>query len=511
MKNNQYWKQRAELRMYEYHKQADKIADDIAESYISASEYISQETRKIFHTFQHESGLSEKAAREILNAITDKDKLNRLKSVVRKIKDPVIRQKMMSILSSPAYAYRIKRFEQLQEDIDMKLSELADIEFNTTRNHYIDTVYEAYNRTMFDIQKGTGFGFQFSSMPIIRVAEILDNAWSGKHYSERIWANSRDLSVKLKQELLTGFLTGRSYHKTAKEIQDQFEVGAFEARRLVRTESTYIANMSEIESYKEAGIKKYRFLATLDIKTSEVCRNMDGKEFDVDKAVPGENLPPLHPWCRSTTISTLNKKIMDKLKRRARDPITGKTYLIPANMNYNEWYDKYVKSDPQAALSVKKFKNKYSDKKQHEKYRAVLGENVPKSFAKFQDLKYNNTAEWTELKSDFRYKNLLNNREIFIKSDSVRSLPIELRANVIADFVDENGNVKQRRIYGVNKKPYKDIDTNDHKRPKYHPMGAHKHLFDYSLKNPHGKADYFTERELRQNADIIQKGVNYHP
>ncbi|MBU5451104.1 minor capsid protein [Acetivibrio sp. MSJd-27] len=337
MKSNQYWKQRAELRMYEYHKQADKIADDIAESYISASEYISQETRKIFHTFQHESGLSEKAAREILNAITDKDKLNRLKSVVRKIKDPVIRQKMMSILSSPAYAYRIKRFEQLQEDIDRKLSELAEMEFNTTRNHYTDTAYEAYNRTMFDIQKGTGFGFQFSSMPIIRVAEILDNAWSSKHYSERIWSNSRDLSVKLKQELLTGFLTGRSYHKTAKEIQDQFEVGAFEARRLVRTESTYIANMAEIESYKESGIKKYRFLATLDIRTSEVCRNMDGKEFDVDKAVPGVNLPPLHPWCRSTTISTLNKQIMDKLQRRARDPVTGKTYLIPANITYNEW------------------------------------------------------------------------------------------------------------------------------------------------------------------------------
>ena len=161
--------------------------------------------------------------------------------------------------------------------------------------------------------------------------------------------------------------------------------------------------MSEIESYKETGIKKYRFLATLDIKTSEVCRNMDGKEFDVDKAVPGENLPPLHPWCRSTTISTMNKQVMDKLQRRARDPVTGKTYLIPANMNYNEWYDKYVKSDPQAALSVKKFKNKYSDKKQHEKYRAVLGENVPKSFAKFQDLKYNDVNKWRDIKYYARY------------------------------------------------------------------------------------------------------------
>lgn len=452
MSSKQYWKKRAELRMYGYHKQADKIADEIAESYISASEYISQETRKIFLTFQNESGLSEKAAREILNSITDKDKLNRLKSVVREIKDPVIRHKMMSILSSPAYAYRIKRFEKLQEEIDRQLSKLADIEFTATRNHYIDTAYDAFNHTMFDIQKGTSFGFHFSSLSITRVAEILDNAWSGKHYSDRIWANSEDLSVKLKQELLTGFLTGRSYQKTAKEIQNQFEVGAFEARRLVRTESTYIANMAEIESYKEAGIRKYQFLATLDIQTSEMCRAMDGKEFGVDDAVPGVNLPPLHPFCRSTTVCVIDKQLMDKFKRRARDPVTGKTYLVPGNMTYNEWYEKYVESDPQAITAVKKFKNKYSDKKQHQKYRAVLEKNVPKSFEKFQDLKYNNTDEWLSLKrkyADYRRfdKVVEETSKLNIKGKPIK----DIQRIAITDYTYDSKHINNNRGHNVTK------------------------------------------------------------
>ena len=37
--------------------------------------------------------------------------------------------------------------------------------------------------------------------------------------------------------------------------------------------------------------------------------------------------------------------MLEGMKRRARDPVTGKTYLVPASMNYREWYAKYVKSD----------------------------------------------------------------------------------------------------------------------------------------------------------------------
>ncbi|MDU5492447.1 MAG: hypothetical protein E6094_05730 [Clostridium perfringens] len=68
---------------------------------------------------------------------------------------------------------------------------------------------------------------------------------------------------------------------------------------------------------------------------------MDGKVLIVGKAKPGVDLPPLHPFCRSTTIAYLGKENLEALKRRARDPITGKNYIIK-NMNYSEWYEKFV-------------------------------------------------------------------------------------------------------------------------------------------------------------------------
>lgn len=399
--------------MYGYHKQADKVADDIAQAYIEAANQINKEIRNIFRTFQLNAGLSEEEARKLLHNLPDTIQLSELKKIVGKIKDPVKKQELLNAINAPAYAWRIRRFQKLQQDIDEQTKQLAEFEQNATHAHYVDLTQEAYNRTMFDVQKGTGFGCSFAQMPVARIMEILDNNWSGKLFSTRIWGKESNLNQKIKQELLVGFMTGRSYRKTAAAIEEKMAVGAMEARRLVRTESTYIANMSEMESYKESGIKKYRFLATLDMRTSDICRAMDGKVFLVKDGVPGTNIPPLHPWCRSTTVPEIEGAVQENMKRRARDPVTGKTYLVPADMTYEEWYETYVKTDAKAVSEVKKYKNKYADKKQYEQYKNILGNVVPKSFAKFQEMKYNNSEAWDFIKLDYkRQMKLINNPEL---------------------------------------------------------------------------------------------------
>ena len=64
---------------------------------------------------------------------------------------------------------------------------------------------------------------------------------------------------------------------------------------------------------------------------------MDRKRVKISEAVVGENLPPLHPWCRSTTRMGIDDEVLATMQRRARDPQTGKTYSVPANMSYSEW------------------------------------------------------------------------------------------------------------------------------------------------------------------------------
>lgn len=108
----------------------------------------------------------------------------------------------------------------------------------------------------------------------------------------------------------------------------QFGVNAFCARRIVRTESAYVANAAQAKAYGEAGIERYRFVATLDSRTCECCAALDGKVFDLAKAKPGTNYPPMHPFCRSTTIADFGDEELAGLERRAKDK-DGNTVKVP--------------------------------------------------------------------------------------------------------------------------------------------------------------------------------------
>ena len=62
------------------------------------------------------------------------------------------------------------------------------------------------------------------------------------------------------------------------------------------------------------------------------------------------------------------------------------------------------KSAESRDVLLKKIRNQESDYEQYEKYKAVLGENAPKSFADFQELKYNSGDGWAYTKQFTSYK-----------------------------------------------------------------------------------------------------------
>ncbi|MFR0781341.1 MAG: phage head morphogenesis protein, partial [Zhenhengia sp.] len=80
----------------------------------------------------------------------------------------------------------------------------------------------------------------------------------------------------------------------------------------------------------------------------QICRDMDGKTFKLSEKVVWLNYPPLHCRCRSTTVPYFEDK-ESYGKRIARD-YEGKVYYVPEEMTYHEWYDKYVKGNPDELL-----------------------------------------------------------------------------------------------------------------------------------------------------------------
>lgn len=417
-KNNEYWSKRANERMASYHKDSDNTILKITKAYDKAIRDINEDINNIFYKYMKDSELSEKEIRQLLNSKIPKKELEDIRAKIYGVQDEELKRYMMAQLNAEAYKARITRLEALKESIYINTKLAADVEVKQSTKLYTDNINKAYYTNLFDIQKGLGIGFNVAEMPLESVQEILKNKWSGKHYSKRIWHNTDVLAEKLEEVITSGLMTGKSSRKMAIELEELTDYGKFAAERIIRTETTYISNAAEIEAYKECGIDKYVFLATLDLRTSNQCREHDKKVYNVKDAEAGVNLPPLHPYCRSTTIAYKNEETLNNLKRRARDPETGKTYILQSNMSYDEWYKKYVidkYGKDKAEVFEKMVKNKSSDRKQLEKYKEVLGKESPKTLKEFQELKYNNIDKYKDLEikyKDFKVKNLLKEYNI---------------------------------------------------------------------------------------------------
>ena len=345
MKNEEYWAKRKANLIYEQMDKAEKQADKFDDIYRQSKAYLDKQINKVFDKFQRDYGLSERDARHVLNNMKDQKDLNELRKVLEaRPNDPNI-QRLLADLDSPAYAYRMKRLERLSDDLDRMRESIYHSEKKGSDAFYSDLIKDSYYKATFDLQQQTGLAYSFSDLPETEIKRLRGLKWTGEAYSDRIWSNTGVLASSVKDELLVSLMTGRSVRDTSQAIAERFEVGQNKARRLVRTESAFFHNQMELLSYEDAEITKYKFVAVLDKRTSHICQQHDNKVYNTDEAVPGVNYPPLHPWCRSTTIAHDDDIDYSKLERRARNPETGKVEYVPADMSYKEWYDKYVAKD----------------------------------------------------------------------------------------------------------------------------------------------------------------------
>lgn len=340
--------------MYEYMEDAEAVSQELADIYAKAFRQLSYRIDEIYDKFKDQHGLTDKEAMALLNTLKDKTDIDELmKKLAETAKTDPTRADLLAKLESQAYGARIERLEQLQGEIDRMMQQVYNQEKKVTTSHYKDLAQNSYYREIYNVQRKVGFQFSFSAVDPKAIDRLLRSKWSGANYSARIWGNTTGLAREIKEQMILGLLTGKKQAEMAKEIANKYATGAFEARRLVRTESNFVSGQMQLAAYEECDADQYEFVATLDLRTSEICRELDGKVFPVKDAKPGVNMNPMHPFCRSTTIIHVDGLVMDGLKRRARDPETGKNKLVPASTNYKKWYSQNVKGAAKSKKSGK--------------------------------------------------------------------------------------------------------------------------------------------------------------
>ena len=264
-----------------------------------------------------------------------------------------------------------------------------------------DSVQKNYYKSIFDVGKvlaGDVAIKEFHKLTIDEIVKEFERPWSGKNFSERLWKNRTKLKDALEEEIIKMAVSGANPEQAADTIAKKMDVAKRTAATLVHTEQAYFSGFGSLKAYREMGVDKYIYIATLDMKTSDICRDLDHEVFDVSQAQAGVNYPPMHPRCRSATAPYTGKL---EGTRTARDK-DGNEVKVDKSLNYKEWYKQYVESNPEYLIEEKKWKNRHSDKKLHEKYRKIYGKDIPKTFEDFQKLKYNNSKELEDIK--FRHK-----------------------------------------------------------------------------------------------------------
>ena len=341
MKSRDYWELRKAELMHAQIERADITFEEISKVYDESKKHIEKNVKGIFNKFSLEYGLTKKEAEQVVNLMRSKKARNLVPALnLAPMSERV--QRVLNDLNSPAYVSRINRLQKLIDEIDNVQRYIAKHEISKTTDLYKDVAKHGYYNNIHQMQIQTGIGFSFNALDEDLVERLIKTPWNGRNYSERIWNNTQKLSETLKDEVLQAVLTGKKEKDVTDGLINRFNVGEFESKRLIRTETAHINNEMEALSYEEADIEKYRFVAVLDTRTSHICREHDYKVYKVSERQVGVNYPPLHPFCRSTTIAVFDGEDLTELSRRARDPKTGKTTTIPGDMDYEDWYDKYV-------------------------------------------------------------------------------------------------------------------------------------------------------------------------
>ena len=321
--NDKYWQDRAEERLSDAEKRSVHYIKEINSVYDNARWKIIEEIKSLYDNYyKKDAGFDNEKLRAIVPNGT-------LKQFRREMNEAGL-----SDYLPENYKARMTRLEYLYAQCWAESKKANMKHYKLETESHKETIKHGYYKNIYDTAVGLKINPVFSGLNSRAVNEILNTQFVAGNYSKHIWKNTDKLAHTLKEVIGSAVAKGEGYEKTARLIRTRFDVTKSEAIRLVRTETCYFQNQAEIKSLKEMGFKKYQFIATLDSRTSGVCRDHDKIVFDVDKAQAGFNLPPLHPNCRSTITVYIGKEY-EADTRIARNENGVSEYV--ENIDYGEW------------------------------------------------------------------------------------------------------------------------------------------------------------------------------
>lgn len=101
----------------------------------------------------------------------------------------------------------------------------------------------------------------------------------------------------------------RKYYFGDETLKNGKSGAVYATERLMRTELARVQTEVQKQSFQRNGFEMYEFIANGDC--CDICKEMDGKHFEVSEMMPGENAPPMHPNCRCSVAAWVDDEEYD--------------------------------------------------------------------------------------------------------------------------------------------------------------------------------------------------------
>ncbi|EMN4665644.1 phage Mu protein F like protein (pseudogene) [Staphylococcus aureus] len=292
--NSKYWLERAQ-NVIQSEIQADAEATtEIERIILQMYAEIAKELLAFYAKYASTAGLTMLEVKKNADAFDVKAFRHKAKMYVRR-KD--FSGEANRVLKLYNLTMKISREQLLKQQLDLIV---RDTGLNL-QSKLEDHLVEAVDR---EVERQAHILGEHVKIDDAEVKAVVNSNFKGVTWSQRIWKDMALVQKEVEQVTSHVLIRGRHPNEFVPLFKKKTQSTTYNASRLLVTESARVQAESQKLTYlKELGEDgEYKYVAKIDSKTSKLCHSLNGKIFKVKDMIPGVNAPPMHPWCRSTTV-----------------------------------------------------------------------------------------------------------------------------------------------------------------------------------------------------------------
>lgn len=306
MNSQEYWAKREAEALKHYITNEKAYEAEIKRIYEKMLDECTDQIKAFYATYAAKEGISLAEAKK---RVSKADIAAYERKAKRYVKEKNFSAKANEEMRLYNTMMKINRLEMLKANIGLELISGSD-----ELDKFMGEILKG--RTEEELKRQAGILGKTIKNNAQKAHAIVNGSFHSGTFSDRIWQYQDLMREELGALLQTGLIQGKNPRALTKDLKKYFTgkdgTGGMRycMERLMRTELARVQTEAQKQSFMRNGFEEYEFI--VNGGCCEICEGLKGKHFKVEKMMPGENAPPMHPHCRCSTAAWSDRKEYDE-------------------------------------------------------------------------------------------------------------------------------------------------------------------------------------------------------